>query len=155
MRLINWPQWFRLPAAGRITGNPQLFAQYSNGITIPPCRAQTVNKPILNLAAHFSIVWGITLAVVTTLEWYNLERKPLDHEILSPFFERRVQVSIERQLPQATADIPEFSEMAEPDAALRYDVSLDFNGPLFLVCFFTPVLIFHGAAALWRRLRSH
>lgn len=111
-----------------------------------------MNRPVLNRAAHFSIVWGITLAVITTVEWYNLEREPLEHEILSPFFERRVQVSIERQ-PPATTEIPGMAESAGADAALRYDVSLDFNGPLFLVCFFTPVLIFHGAAALWRRYR--
>ncbi len=42
----------------------------------------------------------------------------------------------------------------EADAVLRYDVVLGFNGPLFLLCFFIPVLIFQGGGALWRRRRG-
>ncbi len=46
------------------------------------------------------------------------------------------------------------SAPAEPDAVLNYEVSIHFNGPLFIACFFVPVLIFHGLGALWNRLRE-
>lgn len=49
--------------------------------------------------------------------------------------------------PQATPD-------PDADAVLNYEVSFHFNGPLFIACFFVPVLIFHGLAALWSRLRG-
>lgn len=108
-----------------------------------------MRKPLLNRASHFSIVWGVTLAVITLVEWNMIDRDPLNHEILSPFIERQFSVSVEReQLP--TADIPTAIDPDEADAVLRYDVSLGFNGPVFLAFFFTPVLLFHGVAALWR-----
>jgi len=111
-----------------------------------------LSKSPLNRATHFSIVWGITLAIITLVEWSNVERDPLNHEILSPFIERDINVSVERErLPEA--DIPTAMDPEAADAVLRYDVSLDFNGPLFLACFFAPVLLFHGLGALWRRNR--
>jgi hypothetical protein len=118
-----------------------------------------VNKARLSGATHLSIVWGIALAIMTIIEWNSLDRDPLNHQILSPFIQRDVTVSVE---PQATvareADIPELEylgvEAESPDAVLRYDVALDFNGPLFLACFFVPVAIFHGVGILWRRVRG-
>ncbi len=112
-----------------------------------------MSKAALNRATHFSIVWGITLAIITLVEWNNVERDPLNHEILSPFIERQVKGSVEReQLPEV--DIPTATDPEAADAVLRYDVALNFNGPLFLACFFAPVLLFHGLAALWRRRGS-
>jgi hypothetical protein len=112
-----------------------------------------LTKPALNRATHFSIVWGVTLAIITLVEWNNVERDPLNHEIVSPFIERQVSVSVEREQLPAEADIPAAIDPESADAVLRYDVSLDFNGPLFLACFFAPVLLFHGLGALWRRSR--
>jgi hypothetical protein len=37
---------------------------------------------------------------------------------------------------------------------MRYEVELDFNGPLFLAAFFAPMLVFHGLGALWNRSRG-
>ena len=55
----------------------------------------------------------------------------------------------------AGPEIPDIaSEQADPDAVLNYEVSFFFNGPLFIACFFIPVLIFHGLAALWNLLRG-
>lgn len=108
----------------------------------------------LSRASHFSIVWGITLAVFTLLEWRGLDRDPLGQEILSPFIERRIAVEVERVPSNADGDIPALIGQDEAaDAALRYNVDIAFNGPLFLACFFTPVLIFHGLGLLWARLR--
>jgi len=105
-------------------------------------------------ATHFSIVWGVALAIITLVEWNNLERNPVNQEIFSPFINRAIEVTVEKaNAPKPGLDIPvESGNSAE--AALRYDVELTFNGPLFLACFFIPVLIFHGIALLWRRLRS-
>jgi hypothetical protein len=113
---------------------------------------------VFNRATHFSIVWGISLAVITILEWNSLDRNPVRQEIFSPFIERTMTVEV--------ADTPtsEFGDIASPqaapdpdadaDAVLNYEVSFHFNGPLFIACFFVPVLIFHGLAALWNRLRG-
>lgn len=102
-------------------------------------------------ATHFSIVWGVSLAVITVLEWNSLDRNPVSQEILSPFIERTIKVEV------AAAPVPDIggsvSPQAEPDAALNYEVSFHFNGLLFLACFFVPVLIFHGLEALWNNLR--
>jgi hypothetical protein len=105
-------------------------------------------------ATHFSIVWGIALAVMTLVEWHSLDRDPVKQEILSPFIQRTIDVTVSNPVPP----VERAEGMAEaensPDAALRYDVELKFNGPLFLACFFIPVLIFHGIGLLWRRLHS-
>ena len=114
----------------------------------------TVSKPALNRATHFSIVWGISLAIITVVEWNSLERDPLKHEILSPFIERQISVTVEPDQPTADGDIPAAVDSDSATTLLRYDVALDFNGPLFLACFFAPVLLFHGVGALWRRGRD-
>lgn len=105
-------------------------------------------------ATHFSIVWGIALAVMTLVEWHSLDRNPVTQEIFSPFIQRTIDVTLAN--PASPADGIEGMVDAEhsPDAALRYDVELKFNGPLFLACFFIPVLIFHGIGLVWRRLRG-
>ena len=114
-----------------------------------------MSKTALNRGKHFSIVWGVTLAVITLVEWNSLERDPLNHEILSPFLQRTVEVSVEPDARPRETDIPGIEiEPESPDAVLRYEVELDFNGPLFLASFFAPMLVFHGLGALWNRSRA-
>ena len=43
-------------------------------------------------ATHFSIVWGIALAIMTLVEWHSLERNPVTQEIISPFIQRNIDV---------------------------------------------------------------
>jgi hypothetical protein len=106
-----------------------------------------------NKATHFSIVWGVTLAVLTLLEWRSLDRDPLGHQILTPFIEREVTV---HQLPRQDGQLLDFSDEAPPEAASKtqYEVEFHFNGPLFLLCFFGPVLAFQGLGWLARRYGS-
>lgn len=105
-------------------------------------------------ATHLSIIWGVALAVMTLIEWHSLDRDPVKQEIFSPFIERTIDVTLAN--PQRPAEDPPRPGDAghSPDAALRYEVELAFNGPLFLACFFVPVLIFHGTGLAWRRLRG-
>ncbi len=109
--------------------------------------------PGYNRATHFGIVWGITLAVITLVEWHSLDREPVKQEILSPFIERTMAVSVE----EAEADPLESSgtgaEGESPQAVLHYDVQITFNGPLFLACFFAPILVFQAIGMLWDRYR--
>lgn len=114
-----------------------------------------MSKTALNRAKHFSIVWGVTLAIITLVEWNSLERDPVNHEILSPFMQRAIEVSVESEAHPRSTDIPGIEiEPESPDAVLRYQVELGFNGPLFLACFFGPILIFQGLGALWNRSRA-
>ena len=105
-------------------------------------------------ATHFSIVWGIALAVMTLVEWHSLDRNPVSQEIFSPFIQRTIDVTVSN--PVSPIESAEALVEAEdsPDADLRYDVELSFNGPLFLACFFVPILIFHGIGLAWRALRG-
>jgi len=109
--------------------------------------------PGYNRATHFGIVWGITLAVITLAEWHSLGRDPVKQEILSPFIERTIAVSVD-EADAPPGDSTGTGDSAQsPDAALRYDVQIGFNGPLFLACFFTPILVFLGIGMLWDRFR--
>jgi hypothetical protein len=109
--------------------------------------------PGYNRAARFGVVWGITLAVITLVEWRSLDRDPVKQQILSPFIERTVAVSVEEADTPPGDSTGVEDEEESPDAVLRYDVEIGFNGPLFLAYFFTPVLIFQGAGMLWQRIR--
>ncbi|MDH4040084.1 MAG: hypothetical protein OEW92_04035 [Gammaproteobacteria bacterium] len=104
-------------------------------------------------ATHFSIVWGVTLAVLTLLEWHSLDRDPVKQEIFSPFIERTMAVSVEEAAAPDADPTAGIDGQASPDAVLRYDVEINFNGPLFLAFFFTPMLIFQGIGMAWNRLR--
>jgi hypothetical protein len=109
--------------------------------------------PGYNRATHFGIVWGITLAVITLVEWNSLDRDPVKQEILSPFIERTMAVSV-AEADAPPADSTGTGDSAQsPDAALRYDVQIAFNGPLFLAYFFTPILVLQGIRMLWDRYR--
>lgn len=93
---------------------------------------------------------------MTLLEWNSLERDPVRQEILSPFIERQIEVS----LANAVTEIPgpelvfEAETGAEPEAELQYQVELSFNGPKFLAFFFVPILAFHGFGLLWQHRRN-
>ncbi len=105
----------------------------------------------LSLATHLSIVWGVTLAVMTLIEWNSLEREPLRQQVFLPFIERDIRVMAPAGELDASAA---GSEPGEAAVDLRYEVELGFNGPLFLACFFIPVGLFHGAGWLLSRLRA-
>lgn len=113
----------------------------------------------LSGATHLSVVWGIALAIMTIIEWNSLDRDPLNHQIISPFIQRDIKASVQPQAPGLVEneipglDIPP-ATAESADAVLHYEVALDFNGPLFLACFFAPVAIFQGLGMLWRRLRG-
>jgi hypothetical protein len=114
-----------------------------------------MSKPIYGGARHLSIVWAVTLAILTLMEWRQLDRDPLDREILSPFIEREVTVHTDDTI--MTFDDFERSDMgpANDTAETIYEVQFHFNGPLFLICFFGPVAAFHGLALMWGRLRKN
>ena len=107
---------------------------------------------VFQRATHFSIIWGVSLAVITVLEWNSLDRNPVRQEIFSPFIERTMTVEVEESPAPLREDT--VLQLEEPDAALNYQVSFHFNGPLFIACFFIPILLFHGLGALWGRLRG-
>jgi hypothetical protein len=105
-----------------------------------------MNYPNLNRATHFSVVWAATLVIVTMLEWSGLDREPLKEQILSPFIERAI---VTVPVPQPLGDIPDNSS----EASYQREVSFHFKGPLFLACFFGPVLVFHGVVFVLSRFR--
>lgn len=112
-------------------------------------------EPALNRATHFSIVWAVVLAILTLVEWRSLDRDPMSEQIFLPFIERQITVSrseasTANQLDTTAGDLP--GQNVRHD--LQTDVEIAFNGPLFLVCFFGPILILHGIGLLFRRLRS-
>ncbi len=114
-----------------------------------------VKKNVLSGASHFSIVWGITLAAITLIEWHSLDRDPLHRQILSPFIERHISVTVlhagdSTGQGHETTPAPDDS----PDAALQYEVDFRFNGPLFTACFLVPILFFQGIGVVIRRLRG-
>lgn len=107
-----------------------------------------MSRPVFKRSTHFSIVWGVTLAVLTLVEWNSLDRDPLREEILVPFIERKVSVRVgaaERPVE------PDAATGEKPRGAIQYEVEFDFNGPLFLAYFFGPVLAFQGIGWLAAR----
>lgn len=106
-----------------------------------------MSRPAINFARHLSIVWGITLALITLVEWNSLDRDPMRKDIMSPFIARDVSVSVQDN-SSGSGDV--FDESPPVDAAdqlpLRYEVEFSFNGPLFLAGFFLPVMLFYGVA---------
>lgn len=108
-----------------------------------------MSRPVFNRATHFSIVWGVTLAVLTLVEWNSLDRDPLREEILLPFIQREVTVGVDAAEQPSE---PDAAAGEDPEGVLRYEVEFKFNGPLFLACFFGPVLAFQGVGWLAARL---
>ena len=111
-------------------------------------------EPGLNRATHLSIVWAVVLAVLTLVEWNGLEREPMSEQIFLPFIEREITLSTTQAdtSPQAGAADVGVSGEGAPRILQTY-VQIDFNGPLFLVYFFVPVVIFHATGMLWSRWR--
>jgi hypothetical protein len=105
------------------------------------------DTPGFSRATHLSIVWGVALAALTLLEWRSLDRDPLGHQIMTPFIERKVTIGLAGDAP--IDPLEEKREQAGPaEPGLQYEVEFDFNGPLFLACFFGPVLVFQGLGLL-------
>jgi hypothetical protein len=110
-----------------------------------------VKKQSLSLPTHLSLVWGVTLAVLTIIEWRSLDRDPIGQQVFLPFIEREISVlpaTISGNAPEASRDAASML-----DGPVRYEVEFHFNGPLFLACFFVPVMVFHGGA--WLLARAH
>ncbi|CAA0081324.1 Uncharacterised protein [Halioglobus japonicus] len=113
-----------------------------------------MTESTLNRATHFSIVWAVVLAVLTLVEWNSLDREPMSEQIFLPFIERKITLSTTGT--SATAEPGTAGENFSAEDAqhtLQTHVLINFNGPLFLVYFFGPVLIFHALGMLWSRLR--
>ncbi|RLQ21724.1 hypothetical protein DWB85_10555 [Seongchinamella sediminis] len=111
--------------------------------------------PSFNRASHFSLVWAFVLAVLTLVEWRSLDRDPLAETIYLPFIERQVTLSKAAASP-GQAD-PSTSARLRGDTAgnaLQTTVQISFNGPLFLIYFAVPIVIFHGFGLLIARLRG-
>jgi len=111
-------------------------------------------EPTINRATHFSIVWAVVLAVITIVEWSSLDRDPMTEQIFLPFIEREITLQLTdenttKQPGTPTGDLPATNVRRN----LQTHVQIDFNGPLFLVYFFGPVLIFHAIGLLFARLR--
>ena len=106
-----------------------------------------MSKPAFSAVTHLSIVWAVTLAVITIIEWRNLDQDPLNREILSPFIQR--EITVYESQPERYDTVTETADLSAGDG-LRYEVEFHFNGPLFLLCFFGPVLVFRGVGRLWQ-----
>lgn len=112
-------------------------------------------EPAFNRATHFSIVWAVVLAILTLVEWNSLDRDPMTEQIFLPFIEReitlsRVDANTMQQLGTTADDLPEKKARRN----LQTKVQIAFNGPLFLLYFFGPILIFHGVTLLFAWLRG-
>ena len=111
-------------------------------------------EPALNRATHLSIVWAVVLAVLTLVEWRSLDRDPMSEQIFLPFIEREITVSRAdantlQKLGQTEGEFPE----KNVQRSLQTVIQIGFNGPLFLVYFLGPILIFHSIGLLSARLR--
>lgn len=98
-------------------------------------------KPFISTSTSVSLVWGITLAFLTLMDWNTLKNNPISEDILTPFINRHITVTTSSHEPMPL-------EVPAPQEQLQYQVELDFNGPLFLLCFFVPPLVFHGLSRL-------
>ena len=113
-----------------------------------------MSGPVYGGARHLSIVWAVTLAILTLVEWRQLDGDPLNRQILSPFIEREVSIR-PGQSGEATDVIDDFPSGSDVDTSkTSIEVAFHFNGPLFLLCFFGPVAVFYGVALLLQRLRG-
>jgi len=111
-----------------------------------------MEAPGFNRATHLSIVWGVTLAVLTLMEWRSLDRDPIEQQILTPFIERKISMELKRDDPAPEIDFNSTARGEDaPQNGLQYTVEISFNGPLFLACFFGPVLVFQGIGWLAAR----
>lgn len=112
-------------------------------------------EPALNRATHFSIVWAVVLAVLTTVEWRSLDRDPMSEQIFLPFIEREIESSMtDANTPKQLGTTAGESSRKDVGRKLQTRVQIAFNGPLFLTYFFGPILFFHALGLLWSQLRQ-
>ena len=79
--------------------------------------------PGFNRATHLSIVWGVTLAVLTLIEWRSLDRDPIGQQILTPFIEREISVDVARDTAQPEIDFGADAQADDdPQNGLQYTV---------------------------------
>ena len=112
-----------------------------------------MNPATFNRATHFSVVWAFMLCFITILEWRSLDRDPMKADILSPFIQRHIEITPGQAQTDRAAPID--SPGVEPAKGPQTVVELGFDGPLFLACFFIPIIVFHGIGALFTHLRKH
>ena len=82
---------------------------------------------------------------MTLVEWRSLDRDPPNEQVYLPFIERVITLS--------RADAGQQGNASEGNS-LQTNVQIDFNGPLFLVYFAGPIVIFHAIGLLISRLRG-
>ena len=112
-----------------------------------------MNESPINRATHFSIVWAVVLAILTLVEWRSLERAPTKEEIFLPFIERKISLSLKEAGTAEEFGLSTGEQSGvNAESGLQTEMEIDFNGPLFLACFFGPVLVFHGIGLLSARL---
>jgi hypothetical protein len=101
----------------------------------------------IKYTSHFSIIWAVSLSILTLMEWRNLDRNPMQDQILLPYIEREIQLQAGGQ----TTPLEQPSQAEKKP--LQYEVKIGFNGPLFLAYFFGPILLFEGLSRLFGALR--
>ena len=114
-----------------------------------------MNEPVINRATHFSIVWAVVLAVLTLVEWHSLDRDPMAEQIFLPFIERKIELTLSdaKRTDQVDGTADNLSE-TPARSRLQTEVEINFDGPLFLVYCFGPILVIHGTGLLVSRLRQ-
>jgi len=113
-----------------------------------------MSKFAFNPAIHLSIAWGVTLAIITLVEWNSLDRDPMREQIFTPFIQREISMTMGEEVANNIIDFESVEREAKtPTASTQTTVKFHFNGPLFLVCFFIPVLAFHGIGWLMARVK--
>lgn len=111
-----------------------------------------MNRTGLNGATHFSLVWAFMLCFITLIEWRSLDREPMKADILSPFIQRHIEIVPAQQATDSAA--PADSLGGTSGTGPQTVVELGFNGPLFLACFFIPIIAFHALGTLLTYLRE-
>lgn len=111
-----------------------------------------MSKFVFNPAVHLSIAWGVTLAIITLVEWNSLDRDPMREQIFTPFIQREVSMTMGEDVAAPIIDFDSVEREPEtPAVVMQTRVKFHFDGPLFLACFFVPVLAFHGIGWLMSR----
>lgn len=116
-----------------------------------------MSQSVFRVSTHLSIAWGVTLAILTLVEWNSLSRNPIEQQVLVPFIQREITVSSPAQSGGGEVDFDGVvTAPAENGPGLLYTVEFHFNGPFFLACFFIPVLLFYALEnmMLWLQRKS-
>jgi hypothetical protein len=108
----------------------------------------------VSLASRFSLVWAAVLTVITMLEWGGLDREPLKEQILSPFIERTITLQPRGASQPGDVQVNNAPQPPDTGAPLEYHVDFGFNGPLFALYMFAPIVVIHGIGLLAGKLRK-